>query len=82
MPAKPPVNSAQDAHGIIYSLKNTVQNWNNKNLASGFPGKDFYYLLKFRFSDLSQFYDCADTQFLNTCTPVILISCSQALLLR
>lgn len=69
MPAgtpKPRVNSAQDTHCIIYSLKNTVQNWNNENLASGFPDTDFYYLVKFGLADL-----CADTQFLNMCTPVI-----------
>lgn len=77
MPAgtpKPGVNSTQDTHCIIYSLKSTVQNWNNENLASGFPDTDFYYLVKFRLFDLCQFYDCADTQFLNTCAPVILIS--------
>lgn len=40
----------------------------------------FYYLVKFGLYDLCQFYACADTQFLNTCTAVILIICSQALL--
>lgn len=58
MPAgtpKPRVNSAQDTHCIIYSLKNTVQNWNNENLASGFPDTDFYYLVKFGLADLCQF---------------------------
>lgn len=52
---KPCVGSAQDTHCIICSLKNTVQNWNNENLASGFPVTDFYYLVKCGLSDLCQF---------------------------